>query len=78
MLSEEPFGKNLQTLKSCVLVNNNLCRKLVSSLASPTTFDESFKVTWVSFFIPDFNFLSCELDTFTITMLYCHFILILY
>ena len=32
---------------------------------SPTTFDERFKVTLVSFFFADFNFFSCELDNFT-------------
>ena len=49
---------------------NNLCGKLFSSLESPTTFDEIFKVTSVPFFIPDFNLLSCELDNFTSNMLY--------
>ena len=34
------------------------------SLQSPTTSDESFKVISVPFFIPDFNLLSCELDSF--------------
>ena len=37
--------KVLQSLKICVLVNNNLYGKLVLSLESPTTFDERFKVT---------------------------------
>ena len=50
---------------TCVLVNNNLCEKLVSSLELPTTFDERFKVTLVPFFIPEFTLLSCELDNFT-------------
>ena len=45
-----------------------LCGKLVSSLQSPTTFDERFKVTSVPFFIPDF---SCELDDFTFKILFC-------
>ena len=30
-----------------ILVNNNLCRKLVSSLELSVTFDESFKVSSV-------------------------------
>ena len=30
ILANEPFAKALQPLKTCVLVNNNLCRKLVS------------------------------------------------
>ena len=53
ILADEPFAKALQSLKACVLVNNNLCEKLVSSLESPTTFDESFKDTSVPAFIPD-------------------------
>ena len=38
--------------------------KLVSSLESPATFYESFKVISVPFFTPDFNLLNCELDNF--------------
>ena len=60
ILAEELFTKALRGFETCVLVNNNLCGKLFSSLESPTTIDESFKVTSVSFFIPDFNLLSCE------------------
>ena len=55
ILAEELFTKALQTFETCVLVNNNLCGKLFSSLESPTTFDGIFKVTLVLFFIPDFN-----------------------
>ena len=47
-----------------MLVNHTLRGKLVSSLDSPTAFDERFKVTSVPFFIPDFNLLSCKLDNF--------------
>ena len=62
--------------ETCVLVNNNLSEKLFSSLESPTTFDESFKVTSVPFFFPDFNSLSCELDNFTFqSVILSHFIL---
>ena len=46
-------------------VDNKLCRKWALSLKSPTKFDERFKVTWVSFFIRDFNLFGCELDNFT-------------
>ena len=52
------------------LIKNNPCGKLFSSLESPTTFDEIFKVNSVPFFIPDFHLLSCELDNFTFKMLY--------
>ena len=65
ILAEELFAKALQILKTSVLVNNNLCGKLFSSLESPATFDESFKVASAPFFIPDFNLLSCKLDNFT-------------
>ena len=70
ILAEELFAKALQNLETCVLVTNNLCRKIFSSLESPTTFDEIFKVTSALFFIPDFNLLSCELDNFTFKVLY--------
>ena len=56
-----PFAKALRNFETCVLVNNNLCGKLFSSLESPTIFDERFKVTSVPFFIEDFNLLRCEL-----------------
>ena len=59
ILADEPFAKLsykfLRSFETCVLVNNNLCGKLFSSLESPTTFEEIFKVTSVPFFIPNFN-----------------------
>ena len=48
----------------------NLYAKLVSSLHSPNAFDQRFRVTLVSCFIPDFNLLSCELGNFTFKVLY--------
>ena len=62
ILAEELFAKALRSFETCVLVNNNLCGRLFSSLESPTPFDEIFKVSSVPFFIPDFNLLSCELN----------------
>ena len=44
ILAEETFAKRLQSLGTCVLIDNNLCGKLVSSLELPITFDERFKV----------------------------------
>ena len=44
-LSEKLFTKALQSLKACVLVNNNLQGKLFSSLHSSAAFGEIFKVT---------------------------------
>ena len=80
MLTDEPFENALRSFETCVLVNNNLCGKLISSLESPTTFDGRCKVTLVSFFIADFNLLSRELDNFTFNVhlilhLLSHFIL---
>ena len=43
-LADEPFAKALQIFETCVLVTNNLCRKLVSSLELPIKLDERFKV----------------------------------
>ena len=62
--------KLLRSFETCVLVNNKLCGKLFSLLKSTTTFDGIFKVTSISFFIPDFNLLSCELENFTFQVLY--------
>ena len=59
ILAEELFTKAWQSFETCVLVNNNLCEKLVSSLESLKTFDKNFKVTPVPFFVPDFNLSSC-------------------
>ena len=64
LLAEELLAKALQSLKTCILVNNNLCRKSFSPLES----DEIVQVT--SFFIPDFNLLSCELDSFKFKVVY--------
>ena len=55
---------------SFVIVNNNLCRKLVSSLEVPIKFDERLKGTSVPFSIAYFNLLSCELDKFLFHVFY--------
>ena len=77
MLAKELFAKALQSLETCVVVDNNLCRKLFSSLESLIIFDEWFKISLVPFFIADFNLVSCELDNFT-CYIDSFFILILY
>ena len=69
VLADKPFAKTLQIHETCVLANNNWCEKLISSLESPTSFDEIFKVTWVPFFFPDFNLLSYEFDNVTFKVL---------
>ena len=68
--ADESFAKALRSFETYVLVNNNLCGKLLSSLESPTTFGVSLKVTSIPFCILDFNFLTCELETFTFKVLY--------
>ena len=67
MLVDEPFAKALQIFETCVLVNYNLCGKLVSSVEFPIKFDKRFKVTSVTFFVADFNLLSCELNNLHLT-----------
>ena len=44
ILADESFAKALRNLKTCLSVNNNLCGKLDSSLESPITFNEIFRV----------------------------------
>ena len=74
---DEAFAKALRILETYVSVNNNLYRKLASSLEfENSNFDEWFKVTSVLFFIPDFNLLSCELNNCTFKVLY--FIILYY
>ena len=65
ILAKELLGKALRSFETCVLVNN-LCGKLFSLLESPTTFDDWFEVTLVSFFTADLNLLSYKLDNFTL------------
>ena len=43
-LADEPLAKALRSFETCLLVNINLCRKLFSSLESPTAFDEVLKL----------------------------------
>ena len=71
ILTDQLFGKASQSIKTCVSVNNKLCRRLVPSLKSPITLDQ---VTIVSFFLPDFNSLSCKSGNFTFRLL--HFVIL--
>ena len=41
------------------------------SFILPILFDDNLNTTSVSFFIADFNLLSCEFDSFTFKLLYC-------
>ena len=50
ILADEPFTKDLRSVKNCKLVYSNLCGKLVSSLESPSAFDKTLKVTLVPSF----------------------------
>ena len=71
MLAEELFRKALQIFETFIFVNKTLCGKLLPSLKSPATFDEIY---FIDIFIPDFNSLICELDNFTVKVLYWVFI----
>ena len=62
--------ESLQSLKTCVLINNNLWGNIVSKLELPIAFDERFKASSELFFISDFNLLSLELDSFAFKVLY--------
>ena len=66
MLANERLAKASQSFENCVLVNKNLCGKLVSSLESPTIFDETFKVFPVPF--RQFYVLSVVLSHFTLIL----------
>ena len=78
LLADKPFAKVLQIFETCVLVNNNLCGKLISFLKLPINFDERFKLNSVPFLILDFNLLSRELGNFTFNVLYWVLISIFY
>ena len=56
MLVDELFIKALRSFETCVLVNNNLCGKLFSSLKSQIT-------------ISDFNLWNCQVDSSTFKVL---------
>ena len=49
ILTVEPFAKDLRIFETCLLVINNLCRKLVLSSKSSITFDKRFNLTLVQF-----------------------------
>ena len=65
MSADELFAKILRRFAACLLVNNNSCGKLVSSLKLAMVFDDHFKTNSVLLFIAYLNFLSCEFDIFT-------------
>ena len=50
ILADKLFAKALRNHETCVLVNNSLRGKLLSSLELPTTFGERFKITSAPFF----------------------------
>ena len=51
MLADEPFANILRIFETFVLVNNNLCGKLVLLLELPIKFYEIFKFTSVPFLL---------------------------
>ena len=66
----ELLAKALRKFVTCLLVNNDLDGKLVSFLGLAIIFDDNLKTVLVSFFIADFNLLSCEFDSFTFKLFY--------
>ena len=64
------LAKTLRRFATCLLVNNNLCEKFVSSSELLIIFDDNLKATLVPFFIAEFNLLSCDFDSFTFKLLY--------
>ena len=73
ILAEEPFAKPLWSLKTCVLVNNNLFGKLISSWESLATFDESFNVTSVPYVNLLFkSYVKLRIWQFCVKMTQCH------
>ena len=69
MLVDDLFAKALRRFSTCLLVNNDLWGKLIS--LSPTIFYDNLKTRPVSFFIADFDLLSCQFDSFTFKLLDC-------
>ena len=63
------FEEDLQRFATCLLVNNSLRGKLVSSSHLPIIFDNNLKTNSVSFITADFNLLSCEFDSSTFKLL---------
>ena len=57
-LVDKPFTKALKIFETCILVNNNLCGKIISLLDLPTTFDERFEFTSVPMFCSWFKLVS--------------------
>ena len=70
IVAVEPLAEALPSFETCVLVNNNLCGKLVSLSNSPVTLYEKFNITLVPFFTLDFNLFSFYLDNNSSEVLY--------
>ena len=51
ILADKPFAKALRIFETCVSVNLNLCRKLVSSLKFQIKFVKTFKVPSIHFLL---------------------------
>ena len=69
MSADKWLAKALRRFEIYLLVNNNLCGKLVS--LSLIIFDDNLKTTSILFFIADLILLICEFDNFTFKLLYC-------
>ena len=60
----------MNDLKKIYKDSKLVCQLIIISLL-PLMFDYSVNTASVSFFIADFNLLSCEFDSFTFKLLYC-------
>ena len=69
ILAKKIFSNILLRFATCLLVSNNLSKKLVLSLELQIIFDERYIVTLVSFSVADFNLLSCKSDKFIFILL---------
>ena len=69
-LADKLFAKALRRFATYLLVNNKFYGKLVSSLELSIMFGDSLDFTSVSFFIADFDLLSCEFVNFKFKLLY--------
>ena len=72
MLTDELLANALPMLEICLFVSNNSCGKLTISLESPyIMLGDNLITTLFSFFIADFNLLSCKFDSFVFKRFYC-------
>ena len=70
MSTDTLLANALRILETCLSVSNSSCGKLVLSIELPIMLGYNLTTTSFSFFIADFNLLSCEFNNFTFTLFY--------